>query len=311
MAVVPALTRRHFTGLALATLPTMTARAATPLIYAVGVDPAYTPIFVAGERKLFQAGGQDVQVQQFSQGGDALDSVVAGQATFAGAADSTVITRMARAQLRGLAIYEESGRYIKLVARKGITEAGQIRKLGIVPGTVSEYCAGLLLQKLAPPAGAVELVRSGPPELPALLVRGDIDAVFVWEPWPSMAVKQGGNILMTSGDVGYAYTMWITVTAAWLHENEPVAHKVVAALAQACEMVRADPTVGAAAVQAQARLPAAQTLGFLQEVDCRVRDFTPADITAYERIANFLAERKITTGVVDIRGQLLPGFFQG
>jgi NitT/TauT family transport system substrate-binding protein len=284
------------------------ASAAAPLLYGIGIDPAYTPMFLAGHSQMFKAHDVDVQLQQYTQGGDAMDSLVASQVTFSGAADSTVMIRMARAELRALAIYETSGKYIKLIARKGITEPGQIKKFGIVPGTVSELSAGLMLDKFNIPAASVTMVRSGPPEMPALMARGDIDATFLWEPWPSIGLKNGGTILMTSGDVGYAYTMWITTTAAWLEKNEATAHKVVDTVAEACTRVAADPQAGAAAVQAEAKLPASQTLGFLGEVDCKVRAFGPEDMASYERIAKFLFDHKITPNPVDFRAGLMTGY---
>ena len=70
-------------------------------------------------------------------------------------------------------------------------------------------------------------------------------------------------------------------------------------VAEACSKVEADPQAGAAAVQAEAKLPAAQTLGFLGEVDCKVRAFGPEDMASYERIAKFLYDHKITPNPVD------------
>ncbi|MFX5812994.1 ABC transporter substrate-binding protein, partial [Acinetobacter baumannii] len=88
--------------------------------------------------------------------------------------------------LRPLAVTYQSKTYVKLVARKAITSADKIKKFGIVAGSVSEYVTGLTLKTLNIDAAKVEMVRSGPPELPALLARGDIDAYFVWEPWPTL-----------------------------------------------------------------------------------------------------------------------------
>ncbi|MFX7732008.1 ABC transporter substrate-binding protein, partial [Acinetobacter baumannii] len=80
--------------------------------------------------------------------------------------------------------------------------------------------------------------RSGPPELPALLARGDIDAYFVWEPWPTLGVQQGGHILMTAGDVGYTSTLWLSANANWLAANKEVAGNILKALAEASEITR-------------------------------------------------------------------------
>ena len=218
---------------------------------------------------------------------------------------------MPRAPLRPLAIYLQSGTYIKLVARKEITSADKIRKFGIVPGSVSEYSTGLTLKKYNMSASSVEFVKSGPPELPALLARGDIDAYFVWEPWPSLGVKQGGHILLTSADVGYSTQLWVNTSAAWLDNNNvETAKGILKVLASACDIVQRDPTRSAAAVQAMTKIPTATTLGLLKEMECKVRDFTDADFATYDAIADFLAERKITPTRVDYRPNMQRGFYK-
>ncbi len=130
-------------------------------------------------------------------------------------------------------IYEESGTYIKLAVRPAVSSPKEIKKFGIVKGTSSEYSANLTLKKFGLDPASVTLVPSAPPELPALLARGDIDAYFVWEPWPTIATKQGGKILATSGDVGYAYKMLLSANGSWLQKNEAQAKAFIAVLADA------------------------------------------------------------------------------
>ena len=131
----------------------------------------------------------------------------------------------------------------------------------------------------------------------------------MWEPWPTNGIKQGGRVLLTSGDVGYAYNMWLSANGAWLAANQAAAKSMLAAFAEACEIVRADPAKGAAAVQAEAKIPAATALETLKEVQCAVRDFSPADLATYDKIADFLAARKITASKVDLSKILQRGFY--
>jgi NitT/TauT family transport system substrate-binding protein len=62
-------------------------------------------------------------------------------------------------------------------------------------------------------------------------------------------------------------------------------------------------------VQAEAKIPAATALETLKEVQCTVRDFSPADLSTYDKIADFLAARKITPGKVDLGKILQQGFY--
>jgi NitT/TauT family transport system substrate-binding protein len=276
----------------------------------VGIDAAYTPFFVASHRGLFKKAGVDVNLIRYAQGGEGVDAVIAGQTQLSGAADQTNMIRIARGDLRPLAIYEESGTYIKLAVKPTISDPKQIKKFGIVKGTVSEYSAQMALKKFGIDPATVQFVPSGPPELPALLARGDIDAFFAWEPWPGIAVKQGAKTIATSGEVGYSYTMWLAAAGPWLEKNTAAAKAVLAAIVDANRQITADPSKAAEDLQTVTKLSAADTIGFLKETSWKVRDFSDADVAGYEQIADFLVAQKATPTRVDLRKALQFGFFK-
>ena len=215
-----------------------------------------------------------------------------------------------------------SGRIGPLVAKNAVALIPTLHKVGTVgqfsvhvEGAMPDVMALIDMKPLNYPTKfgidpkSVEIVKAGPPEFPALLARGDVDGYFLWEPWPTNGIKQGGRILLTSGDVGYAYNMWLSANGAWLATHQAEAKSILAALAEACAIVRADPAKGAAAVQAEAKIPLATALDTLKEVQCTVRDFTAADMATYDKIADFLAARKITPGKVDLGKIIQQGFY--
>jgi NitT/TauT family transport system substrate-binding protein len=295
--------------LAVALTPAANAQTNEPVKIAIGVDAAYVPMYLSKQNKLFEKHGVNVELVQFTQGGDALDAVAAGQMSLGGAAEPTTLIRAARTDIKVLGIYGQSGSYIKFVAKSGITDPRQAKKLGIVPGSVSEFSTEQMLIRYGIDPKSIELIKAGPPEFPALLARGDVDGYFLWEPWPTNGVKQGGEVLLTSGDVGYVYNMWLSASGPWFADHQAEAKSILAALAEACEVVRAEPAKGAAAVQAEAKIPAATALETLKDVQCTVRDFTPADMATYDKIADFLAARKITPGKVDLSKVIQQGFY--
>jgi NitT/TauT family transport system substrate-binding protein len=306
---------RRMTGtlvfaIALGLSPAAQAQGKDPIKIAIGVDAAFVPLYLSKQNKLFEKHGVNVELVQYTQGGDALDAVAAGQVPMGGAAEPTTLIRAARTDIKVLGIYGQSASYIKFVARSGITDPKQVKKLGVVPGSVSEFSTEQMLAKFGIDPKSVELVKAGPPEFPALLVRGDVDGYFLWEPWPTNGVKQGGKILLTSGDVGYAYNMWLSASGTWLASHQTEAKAIFAALAEACAIVRADPAKGAAAIQAEAKIPAATALETLKEIQCTVRDFTPADMATYDKIADFLAAKKITPAKVDLSKIIQQGFYK-
>lgn len=288
------------------------ARAASGAIkIGVGSDPVFTGFYLADQQGLFKAEGLDVTLQFYADGGEAMNALVAQQVDVSAASEPTTLIRLTRADLRPLSICYQSGRYIKLVLGKAVASPKDIRKMGIVPGSVSQYCAGLAISKLGLDASAVKFVPSGPPELPALLARGDIDAFFAWEPWPSKAVEQGGKVAMTSGDVGYRDTIWVTSTAALFKSNPDGLRAMLRALAKASQIATADPKQAAAAVKKATRLPEEASLAILAQMTLVVRDFGEDDLKSYDGIATFLAENNVTKGPVPYRDVMQLGFYKG
>jgi NitT/TauT family transport system substrate-binding protein len=308
-----ALTRRAFIAssvIAAAARPTTLLAQGAPIKIGIGSDPVYSSFYLAAHERMFEAEKLNVALQLYADGGEALNALIAQQVNLAAGAEPTHMVRFARAEMRPLAVVYQSGRYIKMVLGKDIDSPGKIKKFGIVPGSVSEYSALLALKKIGLDASAVQMIRSGPPELPALLARGDIDAFFAWEPWPTNGIKQGGRIIMTSKDVGYIDTMWITAAAGWFDGNAEAARGILKVLARSCEIVVREPERAAAAVQAVTKIPVAQTLSALKDMDPGVRDFTDADFQSFDGIAAFLAQQKVTPSVVDFRRVIQRGFYK-
>ncbi|OJX08381.1 MAG: hypothetical protein BGO72_03195 [Burkholderiales bacterium 70-64] len=282
-----------------------------PIRLGVGVDPAFSPIYYAVQQKLFDKAGVKVEMLQLAQAADAADGVIAGQNPMAGGSETTMITRAGRGDVRAIAVYGQSGTFIKLVVREGITEPRQLRRIGVVPGSASQFVSGKLLAKYGMDEKAITWVRGAPPEFPALLARGDVDGYFLWEPWPTRGVQAGGKVLMTSADVGYSYNMLLAASGPWLEKNREQARRVVQALQQACSEIRADPEKAAVATQQATKIPIAQARDLLKDVECVVRDFTPQDLATYNEIADFLQAQKATAQRVDIGKMIQPGFAGG
>ncbi|MBS7741906.1 MULTISPECIES: ABC transporter substrate-binding protein [unclassified Chelatococcus] len=289
-------------------LMTASVFAAEPVTIGTGVDASFSPVFVALQNKLFEKEGLNVTTQNYPSGGEATDAVGAGQLNMTVVGAPAALNRGSRVDVRILAIVETHGKFVKLVARKGITDPSQIKKIGFAPAGDSEYSVRLAMKKYNIPN--VELVRSAPPELPALLTRGDIDAFFIWEPWPSLAVKQGGSVLAVSEDVGHLGTIVLVTSADWLKQHRAAAEGVARALAQACDAIRANPEEAGKAAQMAGKIPVDQTVQFVKEVDCKVRSVTDKDLEDYDRIADFLLEQKITKTKTDLSKVVVKDFYK-
>ncbi len=276
--------------------------------FGLGVDPAFSAIYYAKQQKLFEKHGINVELQQYTQGGDAVDALIPGQLQVGSAAESTVMVRAARGDVRAIGVFSQSGTFIKFVMRKGVDDVKQVKKFGVVVGSVSEFSTIKLMQKYNIDEKTISIVKGGPPEFPALLARGDVDGYFMWEPWPSLGVQQGGKIFTTSGDVGYVYNMVIAVSGPWFDTHKAEAAALMKAIAEACAALSADSSKAGAASQAEIKIPAAKANELVQGVEWRVRDFSDDDIKRYKEIAEFQASRKITPKPVDVEKFAQKGF---
>ncbi|QUC59249.1 ABC transporter substrate-binding protein [Streptomyces sp. A2-16] len=264
---------------------------------AVGIDAAYAPFFVADAEGLWAKHGVDVDLVQFAKGGEGVDALNAGQVQMAGNSDATTIGLLGESQdLRSLLVYEDSGKYLKVVLGPDVKSAAKIRKMAVVPG-LSQLAATRFLESKGIKPDSVEFVTADPAEIPALTKKGDVDAYVLWEPWPAKGVELGERILETTGDYGFSYQHWLLSTSTWLKDNRDVAAKVAATLTEAAEKTESDPQVAAQSTKKAAKIPTDQTLTAVREINFGVRDFTAKDLEGYDSTAQFYLD----TGKVKAR----------
>lgn len=275
--------------------------------FGVGVDPAYSPIYLADQEKLFQANGLNVTVTQYQEGTGGLDAILAKQGQVTASTESSLLNRATRGDIKGLAVFSQSPSFIKLVARSGVADVAGIKKYGVVPGTVNEYATNKVLAARGISRESVEFVNASPAEMPALLQRGDVDGYIMWEPWPSRGVANGGKILLTSGDIGYVYNLVIGVDGAWYEANKETAKKVVQTIGQACEQLTKDPARAGTVTEKAIKVPAKEAQTLLEGVQCQVRDFTDDDLKRYGEIAQFQQDSKIVTQKADPATVMVKG----
>ncbi|RFC70801.1 ABC transporter substrate-binding protein [Streptomyces sp. AcE210] len=256
---------------------------------AVGVDPAYAPFFLADAKGLWAEHGVNVDLVQFAKGGEGVDALTAGQVQLAGNSDTTTIGVLAQSpSLRSLLVYESSGKYLKAVLGPHVKSPSRIRKMAVVPG-LSELAATRFLESKGIDTDTVDFVTSDPAEIPALTKKGEVDGYVLWEPWPTKGKELGARVVATTGDYGVSYQQWLLATSPWLKANSDTAAKVAGALAQAARETERDPDAAARATKDAAKIPTAQTVQAIKEIDFAVRDFTAADRKAYRRTADFYA----------------------
>jgi NitT/TauT family transport system substrate-binding protein len=139
----------------------------------------------------------------------------------------------------------------------------------------------------------VEFVPAGPPELPPLLQKGDVDGYVIWPPWTTRGEEMGGKVLFPTREFGLGTVLTVSTTDEWLQGHREEAQALMRALDAAAKQTEADPAKAAEIAAKAAKLPAPLTEAAVGELAFGVRPFTAKDRTDFEEIIAYLEQRNI------------------
>lgn len=223
------------------------ARAQDLVRIGVGVDPVFTPWWIADQKGFFAKYGIKAEITQFSGGPALADATMDGEADIGSSGTATWMPRIVRGSMIVLASMAGSPDAFKMAALTGIKSLDDLRgkKVGSVGGSSTDYLWVLVAKKLNVPELAFQVVPIQPPELVPSLDRHDIEAFFCWEPWPSRAVEVSGkdkvHLLANSGDVGYFLNFVVVANQKFVSTKPDLTVKVLAALRDAIAYQNANP----------------------------------------------------------------------
>jgi NitT/TauT family transport system substrate-binding protein len=227
-------------GLLLAT-SVSSARGQDVVRVAVGVDPVYTPWWIAEERGFYKKYGIKADITQFSGGPALADATMAGEADISSSGTATWMPRIVRGSMVVLGTMATSTNAYGMAALSRIKSLNDLKgkKVGTVGGSSTDYLWHLVARKLDVPESSLDVISIPPPELVPSLDRGDIEAFFCWEPWPMRAVEVSGkdkvHIQATSGDVGYLLNFIVAANKKFVDAKPDVTVRVLAALRDAID----------------------------------------------------------------------------
>jgi NitT/TauT family transport system substrate-binding protein len=214
----------------------------------VGVDPSYTSWWVANDRGFFKKYDLNVEITQFPGSPDLADATMAGEMDFGSSGTATWMPRFARSDaLLIVGTMATSSNNFRMAALNSIRSLEDLKgkRVGTIGGSTIDYLWTLVARKLNVPESDFNIVPVTPPELPAALDRGDIQAFFSWEPWPSKAVEISGkdkvHILASSGDVGYFQNFVVVGNRKFIQAKPDATVRVLAALRDASNYMLKEP----------------------------------------------------------------------
>lgn len=234
------------------------AHAEGTLIVGTGVDPSFTPLYVAFEQDLFRKNGIAAELKLFASGSAAVPSLISGDINISlGTPTAPLLNHMKANKIALAAQFARQYRYSELIGIKAIGAVSDLpgRRVGYELGTATEVFA---LEVLAEHKVAPETIRHvslQPPEGLAALQRNDIDAVFTFKPWSDrMVAAMPDKVHRIPGTESFFSTQNVIMDKEWAEKNPKTATGFLDVLRQSIAFVRANPDEAAVLVGRHLRM---------------------------------------------------------
>ncbi len=237
----------------------------TALAIGTAKDPNLgTELVIAREKGFFKATGLDVELKYFPSGGD-LSAAVVGGSLAMGSSGSTPTTTLRGAPfpIKILAQISDISGAQQIVVKAEVRRPEDLygKRIGMLKGTSSEILVDSMAKAYGVDLGKIERVSMGPTEMLSSFIRGDLQAVSLWEPHSTRARKGGNGRILLSGTTSYIagregpnriYGDHATLFATedFIRRNPKTVRAVLEGLARAVEYVEKDPE-GANAILAK------------------------------------------------------------
>lgn len=217
----------------------------TTITFADATSPYSAPLYVADKKGFFKEEGLNVQIATFTAGRFCLDALLGGKADFAMVADMPIMrVGFTNQDISIISTIAESNAAVKLIARKdrGIDKPSDLKgkKIGTLFGTSSEFFLSGFLEKNGISEKSITKVNIDAGNMPAALIRGDLDAYDIWEPYIQSAlnVLKGKAVVFVDRSV-YTLTWNVLTRQDILRDNFDAAKRLVKALVKAENFIKA------------------------------------------------------------------------
>jgi NitT/TauT family transport system substrate-binding protein len=292
----------------------------TKLAIGTAKDPNLgAQIVIARDKGYFKAAGLDVEVKFFPSGGDLLAAVVGGSVSFGSSGSTPTSTLRGRPYpIKILAQMADISGAQQLIVKAGIKGLKDLqgKRVAMLKGTASELLFDSFVKAFGFDSSKVTIIAMGPTEMLSGFIRGDLDAVNLWEPHTTRARKSGNGHILVSGTTSYVagkegpnriYGDHSTLFAPEkiIADNPKTVRAVLEALARATEFIGSNPE-GANAILAKVFAMDPDDMRGIMKVNSYTMALDDVLVNDLNRLAAFLYSLKKVNTKLSARDWIDP-----
>lgn len=245
--------------------PEARAQARPKVIIGVGIDATYGEVFVAVDKGFFAAQGIDAEYKTFEAGGMTIAAAAAGTVQVGAAGELPGLKPVSDgARIVYVATGVYTGRSGGTGVVSGITKPDDLigKKVAVLKGSTSELYQTLFFRKHGLDGKAM-VVNVAVPEMIPAMSRGDVQAIFVWDPWLARMQETvpGSSVPWRYGSDGVYELHWgYWFNRDFVEKTPDVAEKTLRALIQGAEWINANKDAAAEIIAKPTRTAKADIL---------------------------------------------------
>lgn len=283
-------------------------------IAATGLDTYYVPFAIAADKKIFEKYGLDFAYKPFDDGSAALDAVITGNADMGGSNQVGALTRWDRGgRLFPVAVLDWSDTLHGLCVRAGINKPEDLigKTIAYPQFTSGHYFFYYYSRKYNLPLDKIKVKVVPAPETVAAMARGDIDAFFLWEPWPTKAMQlvKGAHMLAWAKDEGLNFKVYIYYSEGLVNDRER-ALAVTRALIEATDYCAANPSEAAKSAAKAFRISDSEARGYVDKLKFHVQLPKQETLADFKEAADFCVNVGLIKHMPDFNDFIRPQFLK-
>jgi NitT/TauT family transport system substrate-binding protein len=198
-------------------------------------------VYIAEEQGFFEENGLEVTLKGYGSGKACADALIDKEADISTSADFVFVSNsFEHTDLRIFGTVATK-QVKELVARKdkGISVINDLvgKKIGVTKKSGAEFQLGVFLTYNGISQEDVELVDLRPPEMLGAISNGDVDAVFIWDPYLyHIKIELGENAISWHGGEDFYFVL--LTKEDWLDKNPAAAERFMKSMLEAEDYIK-------------------------------------------------------------------------